>query len=124
MKHTAKVLIVEDNPGVRRLLRRAIAELTPLIWECDDGSEAQAAYEAYLPDVVLMDIRMRVVDGLTATKRILRAFPLARIVMVTDYDDDALRSAAQKAGACGYVLKQNLTELAGFVASILDHESD
>jgi DNA-binding NarL/FixJ family response regulator len=51
------------------------------------------------------------VDGITATARIIAADPSARIIIVTDHDQDDLREAARKAGACGYVVKENLLEL-------------
>jgi len=112
------ILIVEDNSGVRRLLRRAVAETATNIWECTDGLYALAAYSEHLPDIVLMDIRMPQIDGLTATRQITQAYPKAKVVIVTDYDDDSLRNAAQNAGACAYTLKQNLTELAELVMSV------
>ena len=67
-----------------------------------------------------MDVRMPRMDGLTATRQIRQFHPSARIVMVTDYDDEDLRSAASEAGACGYALKQNLTELPGMVCSLVN----
>jgi CheY-like chemotaxis protein len=112
------VLIVEDNAGVRRLLRTVLAEIAEDIWECCDGADALAAYTAHQPGVVLMDIRMERLDGLAATEQILRFDPSARVVMVTDYDDDALRNAAQEAGACGYALKPNLLDLPQLVRSL------
>ena len=112
------VLIVEDNSSVRRLLRQAVNEIADEIWECGDGTEALPAYAAHRPDVVLMDIRMPNMDGLAAIKRILASDPSARIVMVTDYDDDDLRSAAQAAGACAYVVKLDLSGLAHLVCTI------
>jgi CheY-like chemotaxis protein len=112
------VLIVEDNAGVRRLLRRAIAGVAAMTWDCCDGADALEAYIRWRPDVVLMDIRMPGMDGLAATKQIRLFHPSARIVIVTDYDDDALRGAAQDAGACGYALKLNLLELAPLICSV------
>jgi two-component system response regulator DegU len=50
-------------------------------------------------------------DGLTATRQLLRHHPAARIIILTDYNEDELRSAAREAGACAYALKNNLTEL-------------
>jgi len=58
-----------------------------------------------------MDVKMPRVDGLTATRQLLQRHPKARIVIVTDYDDDELRHAAHESGACGYALKTNLTDL-------------
>ena len=61
--------------------------------------------------VVLMDIRMDEMDGIQATERIKAADQGARILIVTDYDDEELRRAAMRAGAWGYVLKKNLLAL-------------
>jgi two-component system response regulator DegU len=112
------VLIVEDNAGVRRLLRCALAGIATAAWDCSDGTDALEAYTAHRPDIVLMDIRMPGMDGLAATRQILRFHPFAKIVIVTDYDDDALRTAAREAGACGYALKLNLLDLAPLIRSI------
>lgn len=117
------VLIVDDSAGVRRLLRRALLDVADAVWECSDGSEALACYDHHQPDIVLMDVRMSRVDGLTATRQIRHVHPNARIVMVTDYDDDDLRIAASEAGACGYTLKQNLTELPSVIRSITDPQN-
>ncbi len=106
------VLIVDDNMSVRRLLRRAISADASSIWECSDGIDAARAYAEHQPDIVLMDVRMPAMDGLLATRTLRRADPDAKIIIVTDYDDDDIRVAATEAGASGYILKQNLTELA------------
>jgi DNA-binding NarL/FixJ family response regulator len=113
-----KILIVDDNAGMRRLLRRAVDEAASDICECSDGAQALAAYADCHPDVVLMDIRMPGMDGLAATRQIRHLYPSARVVMVTDYDDHDLRIAAAEAGACGYTLKQNLTNLPALVRSV------
>ena len=117
-----KILIVDDNPGVRRLLRRAVEPITSQVSECGDGSEALATYSKGWPDVVLMDVRMPQMDGLQATKQIRQFYPTARIVIVTDYDDEDLRQAASEAGACGYSLKQNLTDLPQLILSLFSKE--
>ncbi len=106
-----KILIVDDNAAVRALMKRLVLPFATEVCECADGADSPAAYDAQSPDLVLMDIRMKNVDGITALKRIHAANPAARIFMVTDYDDDALREAALGAGACGYVLKDNLLDL-------------
>ena len=112
------ILIVEDNAGVRRLLRAVLAEVATDIWECRDGADALAAYTAHQPDVVLMDIRMERMDGLAATREILLFDSSAKVLIVTDYNDDSLRNAAQETGACGYALKLNLLDLARQVRSV------
>ena len=105
------VLIVEDNAEMRRLLKCLVLPLVETAYECGDGAEAETRYAEFQPDWVLMDIEMPRVDGIAATRRIKAAFPAARIVMVTNYDEEELRAAALAAGACGYVLKENLLEL-------------
>ncbi|MBS1852417.1 MAG: response regulator transcription factor [Acidobacteria bacterium] len=119
MMKKVNVLIVDDNTGIRRLLRRAIREVTEAIWECTDGAQALASYSDHHPDIVLMDIRMPLIDGLEATRQIRRFDPAARVVIVTDYDDDDLRRAAMEAGACGYSLKENAAELPHMLHSLL-----
>ena len=106
-----KILIVDNDPAIRRLLASMLARLAPAIVECDDGARALEVYEAHRPDVVLMDVAMGAVDGISATALLTSAYPGIRVVMVTNYDDPYLREAAAEAGACGYVLKENLLDL-------------
>jgi DNA-binding NarL/FixJ family response regulator len=106
-----KLLIVEDSDAMRELLRELLDDLAESIRECEDGAGALAAYRWGHPDWVLMDIRMKEVDGITATQQIKAAFPEARVVIVTEYDDAGLRKAAHNAGAAGYVLKEDLAEV-------------
>jgi len=113
-----KLLIVDDNAAVRRLIRSILLRLADDICECGDGAEALSAYLVQRPDVVLMDIRMSEVDGIQAAKQITAADPAARILIVTDYDDTELRHASMRAGACGYVLKDNLLELVPLLETI------
>src|SRR5262245_2158602 len=103
-----RLLIVEDNLGVRALIKRAMAGLGAEFVECSDGAEAVAAYIAERPDFVLMDIEMPTMDGITATRRIITADPSARIIILTNHDHPSLRAEARDAGACGYALKENL----------------
>ena len=106
-----KILMVDDNPEMRRLLRGLLEDLAESIYECADGAQALAAYEAHRPDCVLMDIRMPEMDGITATRQIIKAWPAAQVMIVTDYDDPKLRDAARLAGASEYMLKENLLEV-------------
>ena len=106
-----KLLIVDDNSVVRGMIRRFLADLAAEINETDDGESAFDAYAAFLPDWVLMDIEMKHTNGIVATERIRAVYPEANIVIVTNHDDDSLRERAMAAGACGYVLKENLLAL-------------
>ncbi|MBS1795540.1 MAG: response regulator transcription factor [Acidobacteria bacterium] len=104
-------LIVDDNSAIRRTLRYVVGEFAGEIVECGDGAEAFAAYEKLSPDWVLMDVEMPRKDGLTATREIRAAFADARIVIVTKHGDAAIREAARDAGACAFVVKENLLRL-------------
>lgn len=117
-----RVLIVEDHPPMRQLIRAVITDLADSVTECADGAEAVAAYTAEQfnsEDRVLMDLEMPGVNGLEATRRLRTAFPEARIIIVTQYGDAHLRAAATAAGACGYVLKENLLELRQWLQAAL-----
>ena len=105
------VLIVDDSPRFRELLRSILTDLVDEFHECADGDEAVATYDARRPDWVLMDFKMTRMGGLEATRRIVAAHPTARVLVVTAYDDAHWRSAAIKAGAYGYVLKDNLLDV-------------
>jgi CheY-like chemotaxis protein len=104
-----KLLIVEDNEQMRRLIKYLVNDLAEMIHECVDGSLALAAYEQQRPDWVLMDIKMGGTDGIATTRQITTAFPNARVMIVTDYDDAELREAARDAGASEYVVKEDLS---------------
>ncbi len=105
------ILIVEDNDPMRRLIRLVVTPVADTIRECANGVAALAAVAEDEPDWVLMDIEMPSMDGITALERIKAAFPSVKVLIVTQYNDDRMRAAARLAGADGYVLKENLTEL-------------
>jgi DNA-binding NarL/FixJ family response regulator len=111
---TNRVLIVDDSRQMRELIKMTLAGVAEVVGECADGAGALDCYEANSPDWVLMDWEMRT-DGLTATRRILKAHPEARILIVTSHDDEELRTAAIEAGARGVVLKDDLLALGSYL---------
>jgi DNA-binding NarL/FixJ family response regulator len=107
-----RVVLVDDQElvrsGLRRILRRK--DGFEIVAECADGSEVPEAVATHRPDVVVMDLRMRNVDGIEATRR-LRDDPGAPPVLVlTTFDDDELLSGALRAGAAGFLLKDSPAE--------------
>lgn len=101
------VLLVDDHPVVREGLRgmlNAESDLT-VVGEAGSGAEGVAMTQSLRPDVVLMDLRMPDVDGVTATERILAASPQTRILVLTTYESDTDILRAVEAGAAGYLLK-------------------
>lgn len=109
------VLLVDDHPVVRHGLRGMIAaedDLT-VVGEAGSGAEAVTLAQSLRPDVVLMDLRMPDIDGVTATEQILASMPYTRIIVVTTYETDADILRAVEAGAAGYLLKDaSRTQLA------------
>jgi CheY-like chemotaxis protein len=110
------LLIVEDNDQMRRMMVSLVRGLAKHTYECTDGVEALSAYEMHRPDWVLMDVKMKEMDGISATRQIKASYPEANIMIVTDYEDTDLRMAAQRAGACEYVTKENLLEVRRILA--------
>jgi CheY-like chemotaxis protein len=110
------ILIVDDNAGMRQTVKAMLMERDSAFCECDDGSKALEMYRTYHPDWVLMDVRMPIVDGITATHRIKEVFPDARIIIVSGYNDPLLKKQAHEAGAISYVLKDDLSPLLNIIA--------
>lgn len=104
-------LIVDDNPAMRETLKRIVAHDGDVVFDCADGGEAVSEYQQHRPEWVLMDIKMRGMGGIEATKNILAFDPKAKVVIVTDYGDRFFRRAALNVGAYGFVQKEDLTEL-------------
>jgi DNA-binding NarL/FixJ family response regulator len=101
------VLLVDDQPLMRDGLR-LILESTPditVVGEADDGAGAASLVAELDPDLVLMDIRMSRIDGLEATRQIVRSGHRARVLILTTYDLDEHLYDAVRAGACGFLLK-------------------
>jgi CheY-like chemotaxis protein len=113
-----KILIVDDSERMRQMIRTFVADLTSDIVECSDGSEALDAYRKHRPDIVLMDLKMARMDGLTATSQILESFPHTRIVIVSQWDDALFREAARLAGAETIVSKSDLLPLRDILATV------
>ncbi len=105
------VLIVEDHTMVREGLR-IMLNLEPdmeVVGEAQDGREAIAMAMELRPDVVLMDIAMRGLNGLEATRQLVKALPAMRIIILTAHCDDAYVKSAIGSGAAGFLLKQDST---------------
>lgn len=103
------VLLVDDEPLVRSGLR-VVLESEPdiaVVGEATDGAEVPAAVRKLRPDVVLMDVRMPRIDGIEATRQLLRAAgPHPKILVVTTFENDEYVYAALRAGANGFLLKR------------------
>lgn len=104
-------MIVDDNERIRDVIKSMLVQHKAEFCECPDAETAFALYKSFDPDWVLMDIEMEGMDGISATRQIAGTGSKARIVIVTNYDENEFREAAVSAGAFAFVSKENLFEL-------------
>jgi DNA-binding NarL/FixJ family response regulator len=115
------IVTADDHPLIRDGLAAVLRAESGLqvVAEAANGEEAIEAYARLHPDIVLMDLRMPVMDGLTATRAILADDPNARIIVLTTYDGDEDIHRALAAGARGYILKDMMrTDLVGAIRAV------
>jgi len=116
-----RVLLVDDQSLIRQGLK-ALLELEPdlqVLGEAENGQTAIALVETLQPDVVLMDIRMPVMDGVAATREIVERFANTKVLVLTTFDDDEYVAQALRYGAMGYLLKDTPSEeLAAAIRSV------
>jgi DNA-binding NarL/FixJ family response regulator len=107
-----RLLLVDDEAQVRRGLAMRISAEPDLqvVGEAPDGGVAVELADSLHPDVVVMDLRMRAMDGITATRQIHSRIPGIRVVVLSLQDDAATRNAATEAGADAFVGKQEGSE--------------
>ncbi|MBD2345339.1 response regulator [Anabaena subtropica] len=107
-----KVLLVDDQNLIRQGLKALLeleADLT-IIGEAENGKIAIDLISQCHPDVVLMDVRMPIMDGVAATREIQKSFPGVKVLVLTTFDDDEYVKAALQHGAMGYLLKDTPSE--------------
>jgi len=119
---TIRILLVDDQrlmrDGLRTLLE--LEDDIDVVGEAGDGQAALEAYEQLRPDLVLMDIRMPVMNGVEATRRLMAHEPEARVIILTTFDDDASVFDGLRAGARGYLLKDlSGAELAEAIRTVM-----
>ncbi|MFJ3502590.1 MULTISPECIES: response regulator [unclassified Streptomyces] len=107
MSATVKVLIADDQPLVRRGLALMLAPEPgfQVVAEAADGAEAVRLAHEHRPDVIVMDIRMPVLDGIAATERLTAELPDCRVLALSTFDMDEHVVGALRAGACGFLPK-------------------
>ena len=120
-----KVLIADDHVIFReglKMLLKPVKQIE-LAGEVSDGRELILFAENELPDVILTDIKMPVIDGIEATRKLCRLFPTARIIALSTYSDEHLIIEMLEAGARGYVLKNADTdEVVTAIKTVYEHK--
>lgn len=102
-----RVMLVDDQPAVRQGLRMRLAlesDLT-VVGEAGDGAAALTLAEEQRPDLVVMDLEMPVMDGITATEELRRRAPGSAVVILSIHEDSQMRARAEAAGAAAFVAK-------------------
>jgi DNA-binding NarL/FixJ family response regulator len=118
-----RILIVDDQEPVRRALRGLLRTQPSfqLCGEAQDGLEAVEKARELKPQVVLMDVSMPRLDGLEATRQILKALPETEILILTQHDSEQAARAAKDAGARGYLSKSDARYLISAVETVSRH---
>jgi DNA-binding NarL/FixJ family response regulator len=107
-----RLLLVDDQTIIRQGIK-SLLESQPdfeVVGEAENGKQAISQVEALQPDVVLMDVRMPIIDGVAATKALTQQFPLVKVLILTTFDDDNYISQGMGFGAKGYLLKDTPLE--------------
>ena len=122
MADAVTILLVDDQRLMREGLR-TLLELEPglrVVGEASQGQEALEQYASLQPDVVLMDVRMPVMDGVESTRQLMNQWPRCRVIILTTFDDDEYVFEGLRAGALGYLLKDvSIQELADAIRTVM-----
>jgi two-component system chemotaxis response regulator CheY len=103
-----QILVVDDSSIMRKMIKQTLeAESHRVVGEAKNGKDAVQMYKQLKPDAVTMDITMREMDGFAAAKEILSFDPNARIIFLSNLDEDKYSDDAKRMGAKGYVNKHN-----------------
>ncbi|WP_137652130.1 response regulator transcription factor [Bifidobacterium moukalabense] len=116
-----KVAIADDDPIVCSSLATILAATgaAEVPWTANSGEIAMSRYAEDAPDVLLIDVQMPGMDGLTASERILHAHPDARILVLTTFADEAYIAKAMEIGTKGYLIKQDVSSVIPAVQAVM-----
>jgi DNA-binding NarL/FixJ family response regulator len=116
-----RILLADDHTVVRQGLKALLSSEVDMevVAEAENGEQAVAMAKKHSPDVVIMDLAMPLMNGLTATKQILRAVPNTKVIVLSSYSDDKCVKDMLDAGATGFLMKESAsTELAQAVRNV------
>ncbi|MDH6604116.1 DNA-binding NarL/FixJ family response regulator [Bacilli bacterium PM5-9] len=119
-----KLIIIDDDKLVRVSLQTILeSDGFNVVASGDDGKDALPLYQKYKPDVVLLDIRMKEINGIEAAKNILNYDDKAKILLLTTFEDDEYIIEALKIGVKGYLLKQDYESLTPAIKAVMANQS-
>jgi len=121
MSAPLRILVADDHGPFRAMLKSFLGAQGAEVVECRNGREALHRFGELAPDWVLMDIEMPVLDGLAATRQLMAGSPRARVVILTQHNDDQSRAAAREAGACAFLPKDEFELLTAMLFPTQTH---
>jgi two-component system, NarL family, invasion response regulator UvrY len=110
-----RLLIVDHHSATRKLIREMLAHRAMEIQECEDGESAGAVSVWFRPDFVVMDLHLPGIGGLEAIRRVLSGHPQARVIAMSHSHQPALEELARQSGACHFVRRENLFDVARYL---------
>lgn len=111
-----RILIVDDSAMMRKMIRKILMEQGhEIVGDAKNGEEALSLYKTLKPDVVTMDITMRVMDGFTAAREIMDHDDRANIIFLSNLEKSTYSKDAEKIGAIGYVSKSDSKEILALI---------
>jgi len=111
MPRPTTALIVDDEAPVRAFVRLLLKELgVTQCWEAEDGAQALSMFEQHRPELVVLDVNLRMTTGLQVLQRLKRGQPALVVIMLSSEDAPATRQEALRLGAAAYVLKHSPKE--------------
>ena len=104
-------MVVDDNKRMRDMIKETLAPLSCTIVECTNGIDAVAGYETSQPDWVLMDVKMKPMNGITALSEIKKNHPKAKVIIVSTMVEEEIGVRSINAGAFAFVNKESLFQI-------------
>jgi DNA-binding NarL/FixJ family response regulator len=108
-------MIIDDNARFRTLVRSIVSTQSDEVLELDDGIAVNENYADFHPDWVLMDIKMKQVDGLQATRQLIHEFPEARVIILSNHTNKRMVSKGLELGAKAYLPKEDIFAVQKFI---------
>jgi two-component system chemotaxis response regulator CheY len=114
-----RILVVDDSSIMRKMIRQTLeSEQHSIVGEAKNGKDAVELYRNFNPDIVTMDITMREMDGFAAAKEILGIDPDAKIIFLSNLDEEKYSQEAKRLGAKGFLSKHNAKAIVDLIRSL------
>ena len=116
-----RIVLADDQPEILTFLKLALGAAFDVVGTAEDGRTLIAEVHRLSPDVVLTDINMPVMDGIEATRELLKTNPYCVVICHSSHNEPSIQAAARSAGASGYLIKGMSNNLVASIQSIISH---